>query len=243
MRKSSKVAQPRTKSTRPYVICHMCTTIDGRILTGRWGKLPGRKSASELYETTAASFGIGAWIVGTTTMREFSGEDQKLKKPHRKIGHDDFIANRDARRFAIGIDAKAKLRFQEGDVDGDHTVVITTERAHKRYRAHLQSAGVSYLVCGKKHVDLPLAMRKLRQNFGLEKLMLEGGGLFNGSMLAAGLVDEISQIIVPMVDGGVGISGVFDVPGDPPKKAAATLKLVSQESLPGGAVWLRYRVG
>ena len=53
---------------RPYVICHMCTSLDGKVIGHRWGKLPGYKHESDLFETTAASFGIGAWIVGTTTM-------------------------------------------------------------------------------------------------------------------------------------------------------------------------------
>jgi hypothetical protein len=30
------------------------------------------------FETTAASFGIGAWLVGTTTMDEFDGPKTKL---------------------------------------------------------------------------------------------------------------------------------------------------------------------
>ena len=51
---------------RPYVICHMCTTIDGKILSNRWGPLPGRTDSGRLFESTADSFGIGAWIVGTT---------------------------------------------------------------------------------------------------------------------------------------------------------------------------------
>ena len=85
-------------------------------------------------------------------------------------------------------------------------------------------------------------MKKLRQKFGLEKLMLEGGGAFNGSMLAAGLVDEVSQVIVPIVDGGVGVTGIFDVMGDASEKVAAHLTLKSHKALPGGVTWLRYAV-
>ena len=55
---------------KPYVICHMCSTIDGRILGERWPKLPGGKDSSTLFESTADTFGIGAWLVGTNTMRE-----------------------------------------------------------------------------------------------------------------------------------------------------------------------------
>jgi riboflavin biosynthesis pyrimidine reductase len=227
---------------KPYVICHMCTTIDGRILTDRWPRLPGRKSASSLFESTADSFGIGAWLVGTTTMREFAGRDRKLKAAGRRVERRDHLADRRARRFAIGADAHGKLRFQKPDVEGDHVVLLVSRRVSPGYLAHLQDAGVSYLFCGDDHVDLKVALDKLRRALGIRRLMLEGGGAFNGAMLRAGLVDEISQIVVPVVDGGRGITTLFDIPGDPPPKAAAALRLKSQKKLPGGVSWFRYRV-
>jgi riboflavin biosynthesis pyrimidine reductase len=55
-------------------------------------------------------------------------------------------------------------------------------------------------------------------------------------------VDEISQVVVPVVDGGRGIATMFDIPGDPPPKAAAALRLRSHRRLPGGVTWVRYRV-
>jgi 2,5-diamino-6-(ribosylamino)-4(3H)-pyrimidinone 5'-phosphate reductase len=227
---------------RPYVICHMCTTIDGKILGDRWGKLPGGKDNPWLFETTAASFGIGAWLVGTTTMKEFAGRNLKLPRARMPVVRKDHVAHKNAKRLAIGADAKGVLRFQKNLVDGDHVVLLVTDRVRDDYLAHLQSAGVSYLFCGKKELDLHLALRKLGRVFQLRKLMLQGGGKFNGAMLHAGLVDEISQVIAPVVDGGVGISSFFDIPGDPPPKAAATLRLLSRKQLPGSVTWLRYRV-
>jgi len=227
---------------KPYVICHMCTTIDGRILTDRWPRLPGRKSAADLFESTADSFGIGAWLVGTTTMREFSGREVKLKPARRRIERGDHLADRRARRFAIGADAKGKLRFQKPDVEGDHVVLLVSAQVSQAYLAHLQDAGVSYLLCGKDEIDLKVALDKLRRVLGIRRLMLEGGGTFNGALLREGLVDEISQIVVPVADGGRGISTMFDIPGDPPRKYAAALRLKSQRKLPGGVSWLRYRV-
>ena len=227
---------------KPYVICHMCTTIDGKILGDRWGKLPGGKDSATLFETTAASFGIGAWLVGTTTMDEFDGPKVKLPHSLKPVIHRDHIANNKAKRLAIGADAKGVLRFQKSEVGGDHVVLLVTERVSDDYLAHLQSAGVSYLFCGKKEIDLQLALRKLGSAFHLRKLMLQGGGKFNGAMLKAGLVDEISHVVVPVVDGGVGISSFFDIPGKPPPKAAATIRLLSRKPLPGGVTWLRYRV-
>jgi riboflavin biosynthesis pyrimidine reductase len=220
----------------------MCTSIDGKILGDRWGKLPGNKNSANLFETTAASFGIGAWIVGTTTMDEFDGPKRKLPPALTRIPRFDYVAEPGAKRLAIGADAKGVLRLQENEVGGDHVVLLLTERVSNDYLAHLHSARVSYLFCGRKEVDLRTALQKLAREFKLRKLMLQGGGKFNGAMLAAGLVDEISHITVPIADGGMGISSIFDIPGDAPLKAAATLRLISRKPLPGGVTWCRYKV-
>lgn len=228
---------------RPYIICHMCTTIDGKILANRWEKLPGGKAAGGLFEPTAAEFGIGAWLVGTTTMKEFAGRPAKLLADGGPAPAGDFVAEPKAKRLAIGIDAKGVLRFHKSQVDGDHVVLLITDQAGSAYRAHLRKAGVSYLLCGPKQVSLPRALAKLHDLFGLRKLMLQGGGTINGSMLKAGLVDEISQVIVPIVDGGGSqITGFFDPPGKPAPSAAASLRLIRQKTLKGGAHWFRYRV-
>ncbi len=227
---------------RPYVICHMCTTVDARILGNRWGKLPGYKHESDLFETTAASFGIGAWLVGTTTMDEFDGRKIKLPRAPKGFVRGDHVAKPNAKRLGIGADAKGVLRFQENEISGDHVVLLVTERVSNDYLAHLQAAGVSHLFCGEKEVNLPVALRKLASAFNLRKLILQGGGKFNGAMLKAGLVDEISHITVPVADGGVGVSTFFDIPGDAPARAAATLRLMSHKQLPGSVIWARYRV-
>src|SRR5947208_9037886 len=168
------------RAMKPYVICHMCTTIDGRILTQRWPPLSGGKSAAELFESTADSFGIGAWIVGTTTMREFAGRNVRLKKARRRIERTDHVADRRARRFAIGADAKGALRFQEPDVDGDHVVLLVSEQVGNDYLSHLQDAGVSYLFCGKRDVDVKVSLDKIRRVRGIRRLMRGGVGAVNG---------------------------------------------------------------
>lgn len=127
---------------RPYVICHMVTSIDGKILSKRWGDFPGGDGSAGLFETTAKTFNIPAWIVGTTTMKEFSGRNVPLKKAKSPVPTGDFIAQPKAKSLAIGVDAKAALRFQKADVDGDHTVVLITGDASDDYRAHLRDVGV-----------------------------------------------------------------------------------------------------
>lgn len=227
---------------KPYLICHMCTTIDGRILGSRWGRLPGGRSSADLFETTAASFGIGAWIVGTTTLEEFSARPFKLKPAARKIPRRDHIADPAAKRLAIGVDRRGRTRWKSSEVDGDHVVLLITRRVSDAYLAHLQAAGVSYLFCGKTDIDLPTALDKLARAFKLKKAMVQGGGAMNGSFLEAGLIDEISHITVPIADGGAGVPTFFDIPGKPPATAAAKLKVISRRTLRGAVSWVKYRV-
>jgi riboflavin biosynthesis pyrimidine reductase len=96
--------------------------------------------------------------------------------------------------------------------------------------------------CGKLRIDLNLALQKLGRAFKLRKLMLQGGGKFNGAMLAARLVDEISHPTVPVADGGAGVASMFDIPGNAPAMAAAKLRLLSHILMPGGDIGARYRV-
>jgi riboflavin biosynthesis pyrimidine reductase len=227
---------------KPYVICHMCTTIDGRILSKRWAGLPASISNGRLFETTAASFGIGAWLVGTTTMKEFADGNFKLKTAKEQIDRVDHVANPKAKSFAIGADAKGVLRYKRNEVDGDHVVLLVSELVSNDYLAHLRSAGVSYLFCGRDHVDVRIALHKIAEVLGIRKLLLEGGGTFNGAVLKAGLIDEISQVIVPVIDGGTGVTGMCDIPGKTPRKSAATLRVTRHKTLPGGVNWFRYRV-
>jgi 2,5-diamino-6-(ribosylamino)-4(3H)-pyrimidinone 5'-phosphate reductase len=220
----------------------MCTTVDGKILVDRWGRLPRGQSGGALFEKTAASFGVNAWLVGTHTMREFAARTRRLKRAKQVVPTGDYIGDAKATGFAVGADAKGILRFSKNEVDGDHVVLLVTKLAPNDYLAHLRSARVSYLVCGRERLDLDVALNKLRAHFGIRRLMLEGGGTFNGAMLRAGLVDEFSQVIVPVVDGGRDVTSVFEIPGSKSNKAAASLKATKHQVLRGGIHWLRYRV-
>ena len=242
---------------RPFVICHMIMSIDGKILSRRWKNLPESKLTGKLYESTAAEFGIGSWLVGTTTMKELTGQEkspsagkgvkaaklEKIAKSKSSVPKGDFIAQAEAETFAIGTDTRGVLRFSEDNIGGDHAVVLTTELAKSAYLAHLRQMNVSYLICGKKQINFKSALKKLQTKFKIERLLLEGGGGINGAMMQAGLIDEISQLIVPIVDGGgAAVTGFFESTGKAPTKALAGLTLIKQKTLAGGSQWLHFAV-
>ena len=225
---------------KPFMICHMCTTIDGKILSRRWSRMPGVKNSSSLFETTAASFGIAL-------DRRYDDDEGVLPQtvrtePGCRWSGTVYVATQTANRFAIGVDVRSETHWKSGEVDGDHVVLLLTDRVSDDYLAHLKSAGVSYLFCGKREVDLSVALDKLARKFKLKKAMVQGGGKMNGSFLHAGLIDEISQVIVPVADGGQGVSVFVDIPGKTPKKAAAHLKRKSVKLMNGGVIWVKYQV-
>ena len=46
---------------------------------------------------------------------------------------------------------------------------------------------------------MALALRKLKERFGIEKLLLEGGSTINGAFARAGVVDELSLVVAPVL--------------------------------------------
>jgi riboflavin biosynthesis pyrimidine reductase len=71
--------------------------------------------------------------------------------------------------------------------------------------------------------------------------VLEGGGAVNGALLQAGLVDELSLLIAPSVEGMPGGPAVFDIHGEPDALNAMGMVLESCQVLEHNVVWLRYR--
>jgi riboflavin biosynthesis pyrimidine reductase len=112
------------------------------------------------------------------------------------------------------------------------------------YLAELREDGVSYLFAGPDGHDLHRAMDILGEAFGVKTLLLEGGGTINGAFLKAGLVDEISLLVYPGIDGLAGVPSIFEYGGGAGEKPAAgrSLRHLATETLEGGLVWLHYRV-
>ena len=87
---------------------------------------------------------------------------------------------------------------------------MVSEQVPEDYLATLREKGISYIVSGKSSVDLSDAVNQLGEHFGTRTLLLEGGGHINGAFLEANLVDEVSLLVVPGIDGRHDIPAVFD---------------------------------
>jgi 2,5-diamino-6-(ribosylamino)-4(3H)-pyrimidinone 5'-phosphate reductase len=143
--------------------------------------------------------------------------------------------------YAISVDTFGKLRWSASDLDGDHLICIVSEKVSLDYLSMLREKGISYIVSGTASVDLGRAVELLADDFGIRTLLLEGGGQINGAFLDADLVDEVSLLLVPGIDGRNQIPAVFDGVTST-NGGAVPLKLKSVEQRASDTLWLRYDV-
>jgi len=61
--------------------------------------------------------------------------------------------------------------------------------------------GVSYVVSPSYEIDLAATLDLLNRELGPQRLALEGGGGVNAAFFVSGLVDELSALIAPALDG------------------------------------------
>jgi riboflavin biosynthesis pyrimidine reductase len=231
-----------TQQMKPYVICHMNASVDGRILGSRWR--PAENRMPGLFERLHEQLGGGSWLIGRVTGSEYARAEAYPDHSDKTYPREPWFARRGAAACGIALDAQGKIAWGRSDIGGDPIVVVLTERVPDAHLAGLRRDSVSYIFAGEQELDLRLALEILNRELGLERLLLEGGGGSNGSFLRAGLVDEISIAICPAVDGARGAPSIFDS-GDRDAGVAApvhAMTLASCEVLEGGAVWLRYRL-
>jgi 2,5-diamino-6-(ribosylamino)-4(3H)-pyrimidinone 5'-phosphate reductase len=99
---------------------------------------------------------------------------------------------------------------------------------------------VEIFMMGEGRVDLPGAMRRLRE-LGVERVLVEGGGSLNFELLRLGLVDEVHLYMAPMIFGGTGAPTLADGSGLP-REAAIQVARTEVAVDEDGGVLLRYKV-
>jgi len=232
---------------RPFIVCHMVTSIDGRLHPSRFTPAPAGVSADTLrghYEEVASRFGADGWIVGRKTMAEMAKGHERTIADAPAVAREPHVADRKGRTLAIAIDPAGRVHYGQDHIGGDHIVAVLGERVPDSHLAELREDGVSYVFAGPEGDDLPGAMARLAAVFGVRTLLLEGGGRINGAFLRHRLIDEFSTLIQPAVDGLAGTPSIIDHDGADGERPGIgqALRLTGCETLDGGMVWLRHAV-
>lgn len=200
---------------KPYIVCHMMTSVDGRIDCAMTEHLPG---VQEYYDTLDA-LDAPTRISGRVTAElEMALPGKFEAKTAEALGKEAFSKATDAEGYEIVVDTHGTLLWGESAEDERPLLILTSEQVSKEYLAYLNGKHISWISCGKEHVDLKRACE----------------------ILAAELLDEVSILIGTGIDGRGGMQSVFD--GLPMERGVTPLKLTSVQQYGSGAVWLRYNV-
>ena len=228
---------------RPYIICHMMTSIDGKV-TGDFLNRPECEEAVNAYYEVNRQLSADAFACGRVTMEESftKGEYPDLYDyATDRIPRQDYIANPKAGFYAVAFDRFGRLGWTSSKIKDDdpgysnaHIIQVMCEVVSDEYLNYLRKTGVSYIFAGEIELDLSVALEKLKKLFGIETMLLEGGSLLNGSFAREGFVDEISLVVAP-VTAEADDKPLFD------EGIMSSFGLSEVEKMNNSSVWLRYK--
>jgi 2,5-diamino-6-(ribosylamino)-4(3H)-pyrimidinone 5'-phosphate reductase len=220
---------PSARATRPFVILNAAMSLDGKIATHTGdSRMSSPVDLRRVHRLRATVDGI---MVGLRTLLV---DDPKLTVR--------FVKGRKPYRIIVDSNARTPLGSYVVRTARDiPTIVAVTSRAPKARVKALKRMGVSILVCGKgKLVSQTILLERLR-TLGIRKILLEGGGTLNWSMLSDGVVDEIFVAITPRIIGGAKAVSLVEGEGSAMVKDSVKLKLLTASKY-GPDLVVRYKV-
>lgn len=234
---------------RPFVVCHMLASLDGKIDGEFFSAWESRPALAE-YGNLRGFYGCQATLYGTTTMINgySDGVVQKLTDISGNYPREDYVVAAEEKNYIVSIDTKGILKWSSNYIEKKgrpkaHMIEVLTEAVSDDYLAYLRRFDISYLFAGKEQLDCGLLLKKLKQKFSIDRLMIAGGGTINWSFLQEGFIDELSLIMVPVADGSNTAVSVFERSEFVPGKAAVSFELREVKEIEGGSLWLRYVPG
>ena len=222
---------------RPYIVCHMVASIDGRIDCAMVEKISGDEYYSTLEQLDCPSL-----LEGRVTMEHYSAAREPfVPVENRPVGTLSVHVAEPSDAYMVAVDTSGRLRWHSNRIDDVPLVCITSEKASEEYLARLREQQISWIAVGREQIDLPRAMEILCEQFQVKRLALLGGGHINGGFLEAGLIDEVSLLLAPGIDGRQGQTSLFDGIAVQ-ERIPVPLKLERVERLENDVVWLRYKI-
>ena len=229
----------RGRSSLPFVFVNFAMTADGKIAFADrtfvpFGSTRDREHMMEL-RATADAVMSGARTVDSGEVSMGTGGEK-----YRHIRQRRGLQKYNLRIIVSGsgsIDPDAhifKMRFSP-------IIILTTQRAGARKVKQLRALANDVKICGEKEIDFAFALRWLRQEWNVKRLLCEGGGELHSALLRANVVDELHLTICPTVFGGHNAPTIADGRGSLSLMDATLLELKSLKRF-ADEVFLCFRV-
>jgi hypothetical protein len=223
-------------------------SIDGKV-TGDFLYRSESEKATDIYYEINRDYKAEGFICGRVTMEgSFTNGWYPDLTQYHPINEDtdlkmDFILDDEYMSgfYAVAFDPKGKLGWKSNKiVDEDpgyanaQIIEVLSEEVDPRYLAYLESMQIPYIFAGESEIDVELALFKLKNIMGINKLLLEGGSIVNGYFERADIIDELSLVVTPLIAGSEDKPLFMD-------SNVSDYKLNQIKQYDNGVVWMNYK--
>ncbi len=220
---------------RPKVILNVFSSVDGKITTApnrnvsEWTKAGIDGEAHDITYRLYDELDCDGLVSGSETLIVFGNHwvepDTPLYEPKKSKAY-------------IVFDGRGRINWYQTE----GVLVVTKEDVSPQYIQQLEDKGISYVLAGGgEHIDLALSLEKLYE-LGFRTIGLSGGGGINGAFLRAGLIDEMSIVMAPLVIGGTNTPSLFDCGDLQSLDQAVKLTYITSKLVGNGSIWMHYKV-
>jgi 2,5-diamino-6-(ribosylamino)-4(3H)-pyrimidinone 5'-phosphate reductase len=216
------------------VIINAAMSVDGKICT-RTGesKISSYDDLERVHKLRSQVDGI---LVGISTVLK---DDPVLNVRFTKQ-----ISNKKD-PVRIIIDSRARIPLKSNIVNTAKdikTIVAVTKSASKYKLDALREKNLNIIIVDEqeKRVNLQETIKQLETKFGLKKILVEGGGKINWSIINNNLFDELIVTISPMIIGGQKALTLIEGKGFDKIKCCKKLRLLKVYKKNNGELIIHY---
>ena len=189
--------QPSNRpSNRPYVLINMAMSADGKIAAAKshFSRFGSKNDENNLFRIRSTVDGI---LSGATTINREAATLQVRHSPRKTI-------HQKQPPFRILATSRGSLPTTAPlfTTPGGPILILTTQRiTQEQLKLYKKTAAKIHQSEGTT-INWTSALSWLRKQWSIKRLLCEGGGQVNQSLLQAQLVDEINLTICPTIIAG-----------------------------------------
>jgi riboflavin-specific deaminase-like protein len=232
-------SKPGTRNApRPFILVNMAMTADGKIATANRAvsSFGSRRDHEHLLELRASADAV---MAGARTL-----DSDKITMGPGGRKYQRLRLKRGLAEFNLRVVVSGSGTVNPGAEVFKHgfspIIILTTGRISASSRRRLQALGAEIKICGKTEINFRSALRWLHREWGVRRLLCEGGGELNDALFRAGLVDELHLTVCPKIFGGRHAPTIADGAGFEKLSNAARFRLKSTR-LTGEEMFLVYQ--
>ena len=221
--------KPKLREGLPFVYLNVATTADGRLAPVNRHFVPfsSQRDQSLLLELRTRSDAV---MAGARTVDSVPVNLGPGGKKYREMRIKNELPEYNLRVVVSG-SGSLNPRAEIFKHKFSPLIILVTASAEKTRLNRLKNLGAIVVICGEKEIDFTYALRWLRKEWNVKRLLCEGGGEINGALFCEDLVDEIYLTLCPIVFGGRGAPTMADGQGFEKLEDVTRLKLKARSRI------------